>query len=65
MKYKDLLKLDDKALTNKINETNEEIVDKLIAINNNSHTDTSVVKKLKIQVAQIKTILRERKDNVE
>ena len=65
MKYKDIIKLDDEALKNKVVEINEEIVDKVIAINNNSHTDTSVVKKLKKQVAQIKTLIRERKNNVE
>ena len=65
MKHSELLKLSDEKLNIKLDELSNEIVDKRIAIHNNSLNDTSIINKTKKTIARIKTILVERKQNGE
>ena len=65
MKHSELLKLSDEKLNVKLSELSNEIVDKRIAIYNNSLNDTSTINKTKKTIARIKTILVERKQNGE
>ena len=47
MKHSELLKLSDEKLNIKLDELSNEIVDKRIAIHNNSLNDTSIINKNK------------------
>ena len=61
MKYSELKKLENSKLLETLSELKNEYIDKKMAINNNSLKDTSVLSKLKQDVARIKTLLNERK----
>ena len=61
MKKYDLKKLNESELKSKLDELKSEYLDKKFKIYNNSHTDTSVLVKLRRDAARIYTVLNERK----
>ena len=61
MKKYDLKKLNESELKSKLDELKSEYLDKKFKIYNNSHTDTSVLVKLRRDTARIYTVLNERK----
>ena len=63
MKVEELKKLSDADLSVKLDEIKLEIENKRLAIQNNTHKDTSILTKLRKDTARINTILNERKNN--
>jgi len=63
MKVDEIKKLSNEDLLEKLTELKVEIEDKRLAIQNNTHKDTSILSKLRKDTARINTILNERKNN--